>query len=158
MSQDIPGTVAAASGNSNRASGMTRVEFVRTCLLGGAVVGSLQSRSAESALQDRYDDEDAMKKGLLWVSKWWTVEYRGRAFAVCLQEPPSYGQCRQVVMAWRRETDGAFSLVWAARTAGVGPVAVDVDEPKGSVSVRAEGETELKGVTIALFHLGGAAG
>ncbi len=31
-------------------------------------------------------------------------------------------------------------------------MAVDVDEPK--VSVRAEGETESKGVTIAFLHLG----
>jgi len=137
----------------------TRNKFMRLCLLTGCFFAGLRSAlSAEANMSDHYDNWDLLKKGIPWASKWWNVNFRGKSFAVCLQELPSYGQTKQNVHAWRRDADGSFALVWSYRTFGVGPVEVEIEESKGIISVRAKAYTDLKDSVIAFAHLGGTVG
>ena len=138
---------------------MNRSAFVKVGLLAGCCSGSPHRvLSAEASMQDRYDSLESLKKGILWVSKWWSFDFRRKAFVVCLQDNPSYGQSRQSVLAWRKEADDAFALVWTFRTAGIGPIEVEVEEGKGMISVKAKAYTDLKDSVIAFVYLGATAG
>lgn len=138
---------------------ISRNEFVKTCLLACCCIGgSRRALSAETPMRDNYDSLESLKKGIPWVSKWWSFDLRGKGFVVCLQENPSYGQSRQNVLAWRKETDSSFALVWLFRTAGIGPIEVEIEESKGIVSVKSKAYSDLRDSVIAFAHLGATAG
>jgi hypothetical protein len=138
---------------------ISRNEFVEMCLFVCCCLGGSQrALSAETPMSDNYDSLESLKKGIPWVSKWWSFDIRGKGFAVCLQENPSYSQSRQDVIAWRKEANGSFGLVWTFRTAGVGPIEVEVEEGKGFVTVKSKAYSDLKDSVIAFAHLGATAG
>lgn len=137
----------------------SRGGFLKLCLLTGCFFGGVRAAfSGEANMSDHYDSLESLKKGIPSASKWWSVNFRGKSFAVCLQELPSYGQTRQNVHAWRKDADGSFALVWSYRTVGIGPVDVEIEEAKGIVSVRAKAYTDLKDSVIAFAHLGATVG
>jgi hypothetical protein len=138
---------------------VNRNELVKMCyLIFCFFVPGYPALSAESVMRDRYDNLDSLKKGIPWVSKSWEAGFRGKGYVVCLQDHPSYGQSRQQVFAWRKETDGSLTLVWNFRTTGIGPIDVEVDESKGGISVRAKGYGPLKDSVIAFVNLGATGG
>jgi len=137
----------------------SRGGFLKLCLLTGCFFsGARAALSGEPKLSDHYDSLELLKKQNLWASKWWNVTVRGKSFSVCLSDLPASGQSRQNVDAWRRDTDGSFSLVWSYRTVGIGPVDVEIEETKGIVSARAKANTDFKDTVIAFVHLGATSG
>lgn len=105
------------------------------------------------SVNPRYESLKALTEGVRWASKWWNIEVDGKSFAVCLQELPSYGQSRQGVFAWRKDSDGSFAIVWSFLPVAVGPVEVQVEAKSGAVTVRAKGRTEFQDSVIALAQL-----
>jgi len=134
--------------------------LVKLCIIvGSCLVGACSApASRESAIESEsvsmcYPSLESLKEGVPWASKWWSANVRGKVFVICLQEPPSYGQSRQDVCAWRQTVNGSFALVWSFRPVGVGPVDVELREEVGTVIVRARGYTDIQDSVIAMAQL-----
>jgi hypothetical protein len=133
---------------------LSRSRFIKASLFAGCFLSVARSAiSAQITIKDSYDDLESLKKGTPSVSKWWTFVFREKLFVVCLQELPSYGQSRNNVHVWGKDARGSFVLVWSFRTLGIGSIEIDIEESKGTISVKAIDYTNLKDSIIAFVNL-----
>jgi hypothetical protein len=140
----------------------TRRALIKSGLVLGATFGIalpvVAADSTTNIMYEFYDNLTSLKKEIRWGVRWWDFRFRDRAFVVCLEDFPSYGQSKQSVHAWQQNAKSEFFLVWSLRTVGIGPLDVIVDEATGIITVKSKARTDLKDDVVGIMHLAATTG